>query len=151
MGITELCMKLSEVLQKKKDLEEKKARLAEILRKENSIIKGNTRSNDLKAVYADLVATHAQINKLKAAIQIANIPINKLIYEHGSLTEEKKMWEGTKAIEGPLKLKNQETLTMEVVFTKAEIAKKTEQLDTKIKEIRDELTRFNNTTEVNIE
>lgn len=145
---------LAEVLQIKKDLEEKASSLERKLRTENSIIVGNTRSTDLNAVYQEWLNTLDERAKIKELLQKANLPIYSKIFEHDKLAAKKKLFESMKVFEGkkviPTAQGKKEVIEMEAVFSKAFVASEITKIDTQIKKIRDELTDFNNNTEIEL-
>lgn len=145
--------KLSEVLQMKKDLHEEIAGYEKQIRIENCIIKGNPRSINVKETYDKWLKALTELAQLKEILQKANIPIYPKIFEHDSLSEKKRLLGLLKINEGKRTFKNGNTteiIEMEAALTKSFVTAEVTKLDARIKELRNELTEFNNNTEIEL-
>ena len=122
-----------------------------IINKENSVIRGNERSFDLRAIYAECLELYRKLIEIKQIIATANAPIVGKLVE---MDEVKSLIAQLRSIDTTVGYVNQgygqTNDYMEVVFSASELTAEADKLQERAEQLQDELDAFNALTKVEI-
>lgn len=122
-----------------------------IINKENSVIRGNERSFDLRAIYAECLELYRKLIEIKQIIATANAPIVGKLVE---MDEVKSLIAQLRSIDTTVGYVNQgygqSNDYMEVVFSASEMTAEADKLQERAEQLQDELDAFNALTKVDI-
>lgn len=122
-----------------------------IINKENSVIRGNERSFDLRAIYAECLELYRKLIEIKQIIATANAPIVGKLVE---MDEVKSLIAQLRSIDTTVGYVNQgygqTNDYMEVVFSASEMTAEADKLQERAEQLQDELDAFNALTKVDI-
>ena len=122
-----------------------------IINKENSVIRGNERSFDLRAIYAECLELYRKLIGIKQIIATANAPIVGKLVE---MDEVKSLIAQLRSIDTTVGYVNQgygqTNDYVEVVFSASEMTAEADKLQERAEQLQDELDAFNALTKVDI-
>ena len=122
-----------------------------IINKENSVIRGNERSFDLRAIYAECLELYRKLIEIKQIIATANAPIVGKLVE---MDEVKSLIAQLRSIDTTVGYVNQgygqSNDYMGVVFSASEMTAEADKLQERAEQLQDELDAFNALTKVDI-
>ena len=146
-------MKISTALKRKNKLTIELSRLRERINRHNSVLVGNERPYDIKLLQGELTEKTDALIELKTRLFMANLPIQRLIFEMSELKGLAKYYRTLDVKKGRQVAFSRfndgsEPREYEAVLTEADIDRLTTDLENRIDIIQEQLDVYNATTEL---
>ena len=145
-------MKISTALKRKNKLKIELSRLRERINRHNSVLVGNERPYDIGQLQGELSQKTEELIDLKTRLFMANLPIQRLVFEMSELKGLAKFYRTLDVKKGQQEAYSRfgggEPRDYETVLTEADVDRITADLEARIDTIQEQLDVFNATTEL---
>lgn len=119
--------------------------------KYNSIVKGSSNPFDVRAKYQELKVAAVKLAKIKAAIQMANAPIQEKIFEMAELRGQLAFLQRLDTKSGSSIFGYQtDVVEFEAVLTALDVEKESEETEARLDQLQDDVDAFNTKTIVEL-
>jgi hypothetical protein len=143
---------ISKALKQKNRTAQQIAQLQNLIIQHNSRLVGSDPGFDLRAKLVDLENEVEKLVQIKAAISLANAPVQADIYRIAELKGRVAMWRQLETKSGrqlaPYMI--QEPQDYEVTFTAVEVEEQVSRIEQEIDDLQDNLDQFNSTSQIEI-
>ena len=141
-------MKIQKALKYKKRLGADIARLQSLIQRKNSTPETSTIKYDILGLMEELNQSTFRLIRLKVAINIANLPIQKSLYKIGELKSNMAFYKNINTREGTTSSYGDKEVTYIAQFDEKETAAMLISTQDAIDDLQEKIDTFNYTTEV---